>query len=347
MTITAPEELISIVIPAYNAASTLRETLASASRQTHEAIEIIVVDDGSTDGVFAVAQGIAATEPRLRIVRQENRGVAAARNRGIALARGAWVATLDADDLWRPDKLSRQLDSARRSNAATGFVYCWSRDIDADGRVWRDGPRPTADGRVALRLLADNFCNSSALLLRRDAALAVGGYNEQLRRCEDVQFQLRLARSFPAAVAPAYLVGYRKREGSLSSDPEAMFSAWLAARALLGPPGGAAAAVDRRNLARRRAHLAEALARRGRIAAALRHAAASIAVDPLRGALVGADLAWRLARRRRPQERPLFDDLDACQAAFPAPSGLPLRLLNALEDARRRQLAHLDDIEPG
>ncbi|MGH6787005.1 MAG: glycosyltransferase family 2 protein [Novosphingobium sp.] len=342
---TTPAPPVSVVIPVFNNALTLAATLASAAAQTHRALEIVIVDDGSSDASAEVAAAFCAREPRARLERQANHGVAAARNRAIALARGEWVAPLDADDIWHPEKLARQLAAAARAPAA-GWVVCGSRDIDAADRVWRDGARTAPRGQVFLRLLAHNFIdNGSVLLFRREAALAVGGYDEDRRvqGCEDMIFQLRLAARFPLAVAPEYLVGYRKRAGSLSDNPRAMFAAWRVGLATLDLTGAVPQRVARRNLARRRLHLAEALVWRAHWGEAAVLAIRALAVDPLRGALTIADLVAR--RLTRPPHRaplPDFAVLDPLEGAIPARSTAFGRLRDRLERARNARLARLE-----
>src|SRR5687768_388085 len=100
--------LISIVIPAFNASAFIAESIASARRQTHIDLDIVVVDDGSTDDTVAIVRQLAAAEPRIRLIEADHRGVSAARNRGIAEAHSDLIATLDADDLWHPQKIERQ-----------------------------------------------------------------------------------------------------------------------------------------------------------------------------------------------------------------------------------------------
>jgi glycosyltransferase involved in cell wall biosynthesis len=109
------EPLVSVIIPAFNSAATLGDTLASAAAQSHRALEIIVIDDGSTDATARIAADFCARHPRARLISQTNQGVAAARNRGIAEAKGEFVAPLDADDLWHKDKIARQVAAALAS----------------------------------------------------------------------------------------------------------------------------------------------------------------------------------------------------------------------------------------
>src|SRR5689334_7548849 len=115
--------MVSAVVPAYNAEATLRETLESVRSQTHERLEIIVVDDGSTDGTVAIVEAQQQIDPRIRLIRQKNAGVATARNAGAAAAKGAYLAPVDADDLWHPTKIERQLAAFAHAGPEVGLVY--------------------------------------------------------------------------------------------------------------------------------------------------------------------------------------------------------------------------------
>jgi hypothetical protein len=220
--------LISVVIPAYNAAATLEETLDSALAQTHRRIEVVVVDDGSTDGTAAIANAAAARDPRVRVISIPNAGVATARNIGIAATSGAYVAPLDADDLWHPDTLRKQLAALEAAGDRAGFAYAFYRRIDMDGRVLSDGAPRVCTGRVFTRLLVNNFVgNGSGLLMRRAAVDSIGGYDPSLRAmgvggCEDYLIQVRLAASWTAAATPEFLIGYRITPGAMSSDGSRM-----------------------------------------------------------------------------------------------------------------------------
>lgn len=128
---------VSVVMPAYNAAATIGSSIASVQQQTRGDWELIVVDDGSTDRTAELAETAAAEDPRIRVIRQRNRGVAAARNAGIDSARGRYLAFLDADDTWLPAKLERQLSfmSLKRSAfSATAYRRQWG---DRLGPVFR------------------------------------------------------------------------------------------------------------------------------------------------------------------------------------------------------------------
>ena len=301
----APAMLVSVVVPASDAEATLEETLRAIAAQTYRAIEILIVDDGSGDGTAALAERFCAAEPRARLIRQRKGGVARARNAGIAEARGDYVAPCDADDLWAPEKIARQVAAALAAPEPPGFVYCWSRLIDESGLAIGFIPPFALSGDGFAALWARNVVgNGSALLIHRASILAVGGYDEGLQAegahgCEDILLQLRLAERFPVAVVPEFLVGYRLRSDSMSSDAERMFRSWRnAARRLDRRPPLSA---RRWTLGHRLLTLAEQRAYRRRPAAAAGALALALAADPRRALLyLSYRLARKVARRLRP-----------------------------------------------
>lgn len=214
---------VSVLIPAYNAQATLLQTLQSVERQSFGDFEVIVVDDGSRDDTARIGADFAARDARFRLVRQANAGTAAARNAALALARGEWIAPLDADDLWHPDKLARQVQCLKAAPPATVLVYSWSVDIDERSLVTSrrlDLDRFEGDAYAAL-VLTNFIGNSSVPLVRRDALVAVGGWDASLRTraaqgCEDWQLYLRLAEVGDFVLAPGFLTGYRQTPSSMS-----------------------------------------------------------------------------------------------------------------------------------
>jgi hypothetical protein len=216
------DELVAVIIPAFNAAHTLGDTLASVRRQTHRHLEIIVVDDGSHDRTAEIAEAHAAEDGRVRLIRQENGGVARARNAGAAASRAEYLAPVDADDLWHPEKIARQLAALRAAGPEGGYAYTFSRHIDAAGRATHDDGH-YIEGAAFLRSILQNFVgNGSTLLIRRVAFESVGGYESALRDqagwqgCEDYLLQVLIARHWRVVCVPAYLTGYRKLEESMS-----------------------------------------------------------------------------------------------------------------------------------
>src|SRR4051794_18662887 len=125
---------VSVVIPAYNAEVTIGQTISSVLAQTFGNYELIVVNDGSSDRTAEIVQELSAKDPRITLVTQKNRGVAAARNYGISLARAELIATLDADDIWHGTYLEKQMATMIRRKC-TVAVYAWSRYIDSDGDI--------------------------------------------------------------------------------------------------------------------------------------------------------------------------------------------------------------------
>jgi teichuronic acid biosynthesis glycosyltransferase TuaG len=206
--------VVSIVTPVWNAAATLAEAAASAQAQTFADWEMLIVDDGSTDGSRALAERLAAADPRLRVLGwAANRGAAAARNAGLRAARGRVVAFLDADDRWLPPKLERQLAQM----AATGapFVFASYRRIDAAGR-------PLGVVRVPARVDHARLLRGNAIPCQT-AAFDRAHYGPvempDLRRRQDYGLWLMLlARGGAALGLDEVLAEHRIRPGSLSSD---------------------------------------------------------------------------------------------------------------------------------
>lgn len=222
-------ELVSIVIPAYNAAVFIERTLASALAQTHSRLEILVVDDGSTDRTVDLVEAAARRDPRIRLFRRPRGGVAQARNFAIAEARGTLIAPLDADDLWHPDKLAEQVAALRQAGSSVGLVYCWSVGIDENDSVTvPDLCQSSAAGRVVPQMIECNLAgNASTPLIRRACLEAAGGYDPSLQAAgaqgtEDWKLYLALADRCDFAVVPRPLVGYRRSSTSMSANVAAM-----------------------------------------------------------------------------------------------------------------------------
>lgn len=210
-----PQPLVSVVVAAYNATAYLGETLASVAAQRYDELEIIVVDDGSTDGTSELVLDYARRDPRIRLIRQPNAGVGAARNTGIAAASGKYIAPLDADDLWEPDKILAQVVEMERWGDEAGFAYCWVRTVDEASRFIALQPPCSASGRLFNVLFFRNFLhNASVPLFRATALKRVGGYatrEEQggVQGCEDWDLCLRVAEHYQVCVVPRVLVSYR------------------------------------------------------------------------------------------------------------------------------------------
>lgn len=262
--------LISVVIPAYNAEATLPETLASAVAQRGVDFEVVVVDDGSQDGTADVVSSLGAP---VRLVRQANAGVGAARNKALTAVRGEWVAFLDADDLWAPDKLQRQLEALRRSGSA-GLCYTGVRLVDGAGQEYtsaerwaRPGPRPEGWAFRSLLLQDNPICNSS-VLVSRHLLSRVGPFSCDAAMSEDYDMWLRVAWLAPLRYLTEPLTSYRVLTDSYyRADPRRARLRALAAVDAAVARVGLDRPKDRRALRRRRADilfgLAYELERRG------------------------------------------------------------------------------------
>ena len=205
---------ISVVIPLYNKAAEIGRAVRSVLAQTLPPREVIVVDDGSTDGSAAVVETIAS--PLVRLVRQENRGVSAARNRGIAMASGRHVALLDGDDSWHPDYLGHVAALIARypdcGAYGTGFM------VDTDGRR-TVGDTPREEGVVDFfrESMTRYVLIPSAATLRRDLVMDVGGFPEGMRMGEDQWLWTVLARRAPVAFTPQPLAVYSRTASNRSA----------------------------------------------------------------------------------------------------------------------------------
>jgi glycosyltransferase involved in cell wall biosynthesis len=196
-------------------------------------LEIIVVEDGSTDGTRAIAEAHVVADPRVRMVTQANAGVAAARNLGWRQARSDHIAFIDADDVWTVDKIERQLAVLLAAGPGVGLVYSWHVVIDESSRI-RARQAPTMiEGDAFERMLRGNFIgNGSAVLARREALVAARGFDPALHAagaqgCEDLLFYARVAEHFRFALVPAYQIGYRRLPNNMSSNLPRMLRSWM------------------------------------------------------------------------------------------------------------------------
>lgn len=194
---------VSVVIPTYNAAALLPEAVASVRAQQWPGLEIIVVDDGSTDNTESVLNALVG-DGDLRWLRQENAGAAAARNRGIAEAKGEWIALLDADDIWLPEKLAIQFaELQKHPEAAFGFSDV---QVRLENGEERNLPTPTSSQPLLYQLLNGNLFATPTVVVRRDCLLAVGAFDPDLRTGEDWDLWLRLSTRYSSAAVCRSLV---------------------------------------------------------------------------------------------------------------------------------------------
>ena len=224
-----PDPLVSVILPVRDGESFIGDTLDSALGQTHRNLEVVVVDDGSRDRTRAILDTWAERDSRMRVLSQANRGVAAARNRAIDAARGDLVAPLDADDLWEPTKIERQVRRMTEGGDGVGLVYCWWVWVDVNGRLLDCSPRWCFEGSASEILLQVNYTgNASVPLYRRRYLEQAGGYDVTLRErdaegCEDLDIALKVAELSHVAVVPSSLVGYRRHRHGMSAQTDRMW----------------------------------------------------------------------------------------------------------------------------
>ncbi|MEM1425876.1 MAG: glycosyltransferase, partial [Cyanobacteria bacterium P01_H01_bin.130] len=230
MDLTGKLPLISVIVPAYNAAETLRSTLASVLTQTHEHLELWVIDDGSTDHTPALMAALQQEwqDDRLHYAPFENGGQAIARNRGIDLSRGEFVAFLDADDTWTPTKLEDQL-AALIAYPQAAVAYSWTDYVDDDGKKLHQGSYVALGGNILAPLMVVNFLeNGSNPLVRREAIAQVGLFKPELVPSEDWDLWIRLAEKFEFVAVPKVQILYRVSSTSQSANVRRLEKSCLA-----------------------------------------------------------------------------------------------------------------------
>lgn len=282
------DALVSVAIAAYNARHTIAQTLDSLLAQTHRHLDIVVVDDGSTDGTAEVLAGYAE---RVRVIRQTNAGIAMARNAGVQAARGDFIALLDADDLCYPDRIAIQLrflqehpDILLCSSDFSAFdargplqpaSYCgvyYSRCSPQQGGVQARYPQqhrfalrpeesarrggltaiPVYHGDVYHELLHGNFIHPPTVLFRREALQRAGMFDPEIRIVCEWEWFVRVARAGPVAHLDLPLLDYRRSPTQISSSPRAALDALVAAKTIYvrhTPPGQSRSREARRHLA--------------------------------------------------------------------------------------------------
>jgi glycosyltransferase involved in cell wall biosynthesis len=269
---------VSVVIPTYNRADLLRAALESVLAQTVPVAEIVVVDDGSTDHTPDVVRDVAAAgAPITGITLPHRNQRGPARNRGVAATTSPLIAFLDADDLWLPRRLERQLDTWARAPRA-GFAFCNVQRFDEQGLI---GPLPCLDpaadynGTILGDILREPLANSSTLIVRRALFDRLGGF-ALVRTSEDYEFTMRLAAAARASYVPEVLVHLREHRGRVTRSEQemplldylALVTRFLAAHPHLPPPTRAQA---RRGIANVHFKLARHYLDAGDRAAARRH----------------------------------------------------------------------------
>lgn len=218
---------VSVVMAAYNVAPFVAEAVRSGLDQTFADLELIVVDDGSTDGTADIVA--AMDDPRLRLIRLPHGSATITLNAGLDAARGEFLALLDGDDRWHPRKLERHV-SFLDQHPEVDLSFSWSRIIDESGADTGNRARQWTGPISFSQLLTDNvIANGSAVVFRATAYQAAGPFDPTFGGCYDLDVWLRIARLRPGNLCalPEELTDYRRRSGQLTKDTRMMESSWL------------------------------------------------------------------------------------------------------------------------
>jgi glycosyltransferase involved in cell wall biosynthesis len=209
---------VTVIIPSYNAMTYLPETLDSVLHQSFTDFEVLIINDGSTDNVVEWAGTIR--DSRVRLISQENQRLAAARNTGITHAKGEYLAFLDADDVWQPTKLEKQVNCLE-NNPKIGLVHTWTLLVNSESKPTGKILKSSVEGDAWQQIVQKNTIVVSSVMVR-SSCLDVGVFDKDLHYCEDYDMWIRLACRYNFAVIKEPLTSYRIHSNTLSTHCEAV-----------------------------------------------------------------------------------------------------------------------------
>ncbi len=212
---------VTVIIPAYNAMKYLPKTVESVLNQTLTDFEVLIINDGSSDGIVEWASQI--TDLRVRLISQENQGTAVARNTGIVESQGEYIAFLDADDIWEPTKLEKQAQCLD-NNPLVGLVDAWTAFIDENGKLTGLVMKHETEGDVYKEVVEtcdSSVCCGSSPMIRRSCFDTLGLFDRE-SYIEDVDMWIRIATRYHYGVVKEPLVKYRMHPNNKSKDCESM-----------------------------------------------------------------------------------------------------------------------------
>lgn len=217
-------EKVSVIIPTYNREKTILQALQSVLQQTYSNLEVMVVDDGSTDGTADIVN--AVEDERVKyIVLEKNGGPSNARNIGVKLAESKWVAFQDSDDCWHKDKLQVQMEYANE-HPEYSMIYCMYNAIMHDGGQFIAPMEPRPDimeGNLRKTLLVRNIIGTPTILVKREGFLNTGGFDTSYNSLEDWEFVLRFSKDYLIGYIPRPLIDCYVSDSGVSSNVGAMF----------------------------------------------------------------------------------------------------------------------------
>ncbi len=204
------DPLVSVVIPTFNRAELTVRALQSVLSQTYQSLDVIVVDDASTDNTHDRIKALQKTDPRIvYLCHPTNRGAQAARNTGIHAAKGAYIAFLDSDDEWLPEKLQLQMALFSQAGPALGVVYCGIQEISADGKML-DRFAPRFRGSIHPQALSHWVAGTDTLVIRREFLEKIGGFDERVFSYQEWDLCIQLAKVCEFDFIPECLALYHQ-----------------------------------------------------------------------------------------------------------------------------------------
>lgn len=206
---------VSVIIPAYNAITYLPRALVSVSRQSFTDFEVLIINDGSSDNLEQWFTELI--DPRVKLIGQQNKGVAAARNTGIAQSQGEYIAFLDADDLWEPTKLEKQV-CCLENNPQVALAHTNMGLVDWQGKSLGRVIQSPAEGDALKKILQQNTIVTSSVMIRKSCLEKVGVFDINLRSSEDWDLWVRIAAIYPLAVIKEPLGYYRLHHNNMTKN---------------------------------------------------------------------------------------------------------------------------------
>lgn len=218
--------LVSVIVPVYNRAHLVQETIQSILDQTYQFFEIILINDGSTDRSLAILNDFERKFPeKIRVIDQVNQGQIVARNNGIKIAKGSYIAFLDSDDLWLREKLERQIPLFE---PGVGLVYSGTEIIDEGGQTTRVEPADeNMSGDIYPQLLVKNRMTGGTVVVTAEVLDRVGVFSTEFKAAENWDLWLRICKFSQARVVAEPLVKYRIHSDNMSGDTQLMINAKL------------------------------------------------------------------------------------------------------------------------
>jgi glycosyltransferase involved in cell wall biosynthesis len=209
---------VSVIIPTYNRANLVGKAIKSVLSQTYQDFEIIVIDDGSTDNTEEVIRSFKDKKVKYIKKYKKNKGISVARNIGIKMARGKYIALLDSDDEWLPEKLDKQSKVLQSESPEVGVVCSWSYNIDEKGNYISKRCLPKKGGYIYEDLLSTNPISVPTVLIRKECFNRVGLFDDLLNAQEDWDMWIRIAKYYRFALIKVPLVKYRLHSNQISKN---------------------------------------------------------------------------------------------------------------------------------